>query len=249
MRVEAIQCHRHQDFPCFPSLFSILHLLHLCSWKWEARWDVGSQHPHKYIPMLLGCHPYQRTEIVEPKRVFQSVIPKTFYYTWCTKDTRNDTATYLLQYVETYNTLRNRSVPLLHVPHFHFIFISALDIQYLSTTSLTHKIYEQWCFFKRDNVKDLVPKPTIFASKIKSSASVMHSWYVHKTFKQNLCLIFCRMISSPVNSTCNDFWVEYNLKILSSASSFCNLIQSLQSCLTWYQLTINVFPYLKGKNK
>lgn len=41
----------------------------------------GTRHPHRYIPTVLGCHPYKSTEIVESKRIFQSVISKTFHYT------------------------------------------------------------------------------------------------------------------------------------------------------------------------
>ena len=33
-------------------------------------------------------------------------------------------------------------------------------------------------------------KTTIFARKIKSSATFMHTLYVYETFKQNICLIF-----------------------------------------------------------
>lgn len=62
-------------------------------------------------------------------------------------------------------------------------------------------------------------------------------------------LLFCRVISSFVNSTCTDCWVEENPKTLTSAFSFPNLIQSLQSCLTCQQLTLNVSAYLERKNK
>jgi len=47
-------------------------------------------------------------------------------------------------------------------------------------------------------------KTTTFASKIKSSATFIVTLYVYETFKENICLIFCGVISSFVNSTCTN---------------------------------------------
>lgn len=59
-------------------------------------------------------------------------------------------------------------------------------------------------FLQKRQYQGFDAKTSIFASKIKSSATFMHTLYVYETFKQNICLIFCGLISSFVNSTCTD---------------------------------------------